>query len=125
VKKKLTVLAFVGLTLVLLAGSAFAGSSRGARVISMSGKITSINRSNETFKVYVQMTNKPYLVKRTQTVLVKAGSAVLYEWIDGTRIYRSNLSFLVVGDRVVINGLVLDDGTIKARRVEEGKRGYR
>lgn len=117
------VLALVALAFVLLAGPVLAGPSRGARVISMSGTITS-DPSNGTFKVYVQMTNKPWLVKRTQTMLVKTDNAVFYEWIAGTR-YPSDFSDLAKYDRVVINGLVIDDNTIQARRVEENKRGYR
>jgi hypothetical protein len=124
VKKKLTVLAFVGLAFLLLAGPVLAGSSRGARVISMTGTIKSVDKVKERIYVTIQMTNKPYLVKRGQTVWVEMGSKVVYYYWDGTRRTPYTFGQLKVDQKVAINAVVAGD-TITARRVEVNKRGYK
>lgn len=137
VRKKLTVLTLVGLTFVLLAGSVLAvgpsrdtylaakqGPRRQAHVISMTGKITEIERSNKSISVAVQMTNKPFIVKRGQTVRVQTNSTtVFYVW-TGKKRQRVTFSTLVEGQKVSINALVATTA-ITARRVEVNKPRYR
>jgi hypothetical protein len=122
VRRKVMVLALVALAFMLLAGPVLAGPSRGARVISMTGTIT--DKAGTSIEVKVQMTNKPYLVKRGQTVWVKTSSTTVYYYWDGTTRLSWDFGKLVKGQSVAINALVISEA-ITARRVEVNKRGYK
>jgi hypothetical protein len=139
VRKKLMVLALVGLAFVLLTGPVLAaGSSRGTgpaqtrtwseyHIISFTGTIAYF--SGTTIVVDVQMTNKPYIVKRGTRVSVgTTSSTVFYIW-DG-RVHRwvPDISSLYPykGAQVSINAIVDTTKTpsIAARRVEMYKPRY-
>jgi hypothetical protein len=143
VRKKLMVLVMVGLAFVLLAGPVLAagsgrdahwavkqGPKRKAHVISMTGTILSATCS--AISVDVQMTNKPFLVKRGQQVQVDTTSNPVYVIWENPRIRTRDCS-LVIGylssnTKVSINARVTTIGTtttITARRVEVKKPRYR
>jgi hypothetical protein len=134
VRKKLMVLVMVGLAFVLLAGPVLAagsgrdahwavkqGPKRKAHVISMTGTIQWAG--NGTISVTVQMTNKPFVVKRGQTVLVKTTSNTVYYFWSGKNRRRASFGDLVGGQKVSINALVTTTA-ITARRVEVNKPRY-
>jgi hypothetical protein len=134
VRKKLMVLAMVGLAFVLLAGPVLAagsgrdahwavkqGPKRKAHVISMTGTIAWV--SGSVISVNVQMTNKPFLVKRGQMVSVETAYAVCYVWTGKTR-NRCGSNALSPTARVSINARVSSNGYITARRVEVDKPRY-
>jgi hypothetical protein len=130
------VLALVGLAFVLLAGPALAvGAGRDTvlavkkvprsqhQVISMTGRIETVDFSKKRIYVTVQMTNKPYLVKRGQTVWVDTTSTtVYYVWQNKIR-RRATFGSLIAGQKVSINARVATP-TITARRVEVNKPRY-
>jgi hypothetical protein len=134
VRKKLTILTLVGLALVLVSSPVLAagssrdtylaakqGPKRKAHVISMTGTIQWAG--NGTISVTVQMTNKPFVVKRGQTVLVKTTSNTVYYFWSGKNRRRASFGDLVGGQKVSINALVTTTA-ITARRVEVNKPRY-
>jgi hypothetical protein len=134
-RKRLMVLALVGLAFVLLAGPVVAAGSgrdttlaakqgprRRAHVISMTGIIKGFE--GKDISVYVQMTNKPFLVKRGQTVLVETSPSTIYYVWNSTGRHRASFDDLEKDQKVSINALVAD-AEITARRVEVNRPRYR
>jgi hypothetical protein len=135
--KTLTVLALVGLALVLVTGPTLAaGTGHGTvlaqqkvgpktkpHVISFTGKITAINRASRSMSVYIQMTNTPFRVKRGTTQPVTVTSSTVYYLWDGKTRTRWSFDRLAVGDKVSINALATST-SITARRVEVNKPRY-
>ena len=144
VRKKLMVLAMVGLAFVLLAGPVLAvgsgrdahwavkqGPKRKAHVISMTGTIAWATCS--AISIDVQMTNKPFLVKRGDNVQVDTISLnpVYVVWEKNntrtkTRKCEDIKDRLYSGQKVRINALInVKTDYITARRVEVNKPRYR
>jgi hypothetical protein len=134
-RKTLTVLTFVTLVLVLLASPVLAvGPSRGAplaatwpkyHIISFTG--TAASWTATTLTVNVQLTNKPYIVKRGTQVTVSTTSRTVYYIWDGktrTRTYSLSGLGLTTGAKVSINATVYSTGAITANRVEVYKPRY-
>jgi hypothetical protein len=142
VRKKLTVLVFVGLALVLVAGPALAAGSgrvtyakktdpwkgRKPHVISLTGRYAGDPVGITGILVTVQMTNKPFVRYRGDTVTIKTvdGYTKYYLWENcrATRISFSKLkSYLTSEHLLSINALVTSqDSVFKARRIEVDKR---
>jgi hypothetical protein len=136
-RKRLMIIAFVGLALLLLVEPALAAGSAGRTVlaaqksaqpqkyvISFTGTIQSIDSANKRFSVAIQMTNYPYIAKRGDTEWVyTTGSTVYYIWSSSKTRTRGYFSSLQVGQRVSINAAATTT-MITARRVEVNKPRY-
>jgi len=97
------------------------GPTRLAHVISMTGTITRLG--TQSFYVYVQMTNKPYIVSRGTTVLVGTNARTLFYVWNGKTHQRVTFAALAVGQRISINAQVTTTA-ITASRVEVSKPRY-
>lgn len=136
-RKTLTIVAFVTLALVLLTSPVLAvGSGRSTvlaqtqtwpkyHIISFTG--TAASWTTSTLTVNVQLTNKPYLLKRGSQVTVGTTSRTVYYIWDGktrTRKYSLSQLGLTVGTKVSINATVYSTGAITANRIEVYKPRY-
>ena len=135
-RKKLTVLAFVGLALLLLVEPALAAGTAGrtvlaeqrkvqpqTHIISFTGKIVSVDSVSKRISVSIQMTNNPYIAKRGDTEWVYTTTSTIYYLWSGKLRTRAYFSSLKVGQLVSINAAATTT-RITASRVEVNKPRY-
>lgn len=135
-RKKLTVVAFVGLALMLLVEPALAAGAAGRSVlaeqrnvqtqkhiISFTGTVASVDSVSKRLSVTIQMTNYPYIAKRGDTEWVYTTTSTIYYVWSGDLRTRATFSSLKVGQRVSINA-VATTTRITATRVEVNKPRY-
>jgi len=128
-KTTLTIAAFVGLALMLLAGSGGLTSlAQGPvqpanHVISLTGRIAAIDSRSERIAVTIQMTNNPYMYQRGDTEWIDTTTSTLYYLWEGDLRTAGTFADLKVGQRVSINASV-STTAITASRVEVDKPRY-
>ncbi len=135
-RKKLTVVAFVGLALMLLVEPALAAGAAGRSVlaeqrnvqtqkhiISFTGTVASVDSLSKRISVTIQMTNYPYIAKRGDTEWVYTTTSTIYYVWSGDLRTQATFSSLKVGQRVSINA-VATTTRITATRVEVNKPRY-
>ena len=134
-KKTSTIIALVGLALVLFAGNCLAAGTSGRasvavdpvqppnHIISFTGTIQAIDSQDQSILVTIQMTNYPYIAKRGDTLWVETTDDTLYYvWLGDLRT-TATFADLQEGQSVSINADI-STTALTASRIEVDKPRY-